>query len=292
MASGNWEFDDDRGDHVVVPNRPTRVLAYAQAAQTLARLGVPVVGYFGSQHHADASARPALVGLDVPSVGSGDTVDHDLITTLQPDLVVGVTYAGEVYGVSETVAAKLADIAPVLLIRIAGDPALETVIGRFHELAQALTSDAPDDDADLTSAIARLTAAVNEQPAVRVTALSGGTPTDAYVANPAYWPSLRLLADAGLPVTPTTAKGGWEVVQWTDLPTSHPADILLYDQRPNSLGAEQLATIPAWSEHPAVRAGRVLPWNPEPPLTFETAAAFVNALTTALTTDGGKLGRA
>ncbi|HET6297663.1 MAG TPA: ABC transporter substrate-binding protein [Kribbella sp.] len=278
MASGNWSFDDDLGHHVEVANRPTRVLAYAQAAQTLARLGVPVVGYFGSQHHADAGAQPAMAGLDVPSVGSGDAVDHDLIATLQPDLLVGVSYAGEVYGVSETVAAKLADIAPILLIRIAGDPALETVIGRFHELAEALgtTPDAPDDETELTSAIARL----NEQPAVQVTALSGGTPTDAYVANPAYWPSLRLLAEAGVPFTPTTAKGGWEVVKWTDLPTSHPADILLYDQRPNSLGDEQLATIPAWSEHPAVRAGNVLPWNPEPPLTFEAAAAFINTLTT------------
>jgi iron complex transport system substrate-binding protein len=115
-------------------------------------------------------------------------------------------------------------------------------------------------------------------------ALSGGTPTDAYVANPAYWPSLRLLAEAGVPFTPTTAKGGWEVAQWADLATRHPADILLYDQRPNSLGEEQLATIPAWSELPAVRADRVLPWNPEPALTFETAAAFIDTITAALTT--------
>ncbi len=282
MASGNWSFDDDRGDHVVVADRPTRVLAYAQAAQTLARLGVPVVGYFGSQHHADSGAQPALAGLDVPCVGSGDSVDHDLIATLQPDLLVGVTYAGEVYGVSEAVAAKLSDLAPAVLIRIAGEPSLETIIGRFHQLAESLTdtSAAPDDEADLTSAIAKLTAAVNDQPAVRVTALSGGTPTDAYVANPAYWPSLRFLAEAGVPFTPTPAKGGWEVVKWTDLATSHPADILLYDQRPNSLSAEQLATIPAWSEHPA---RHVLPWNPEPPLTFETAAAFVDTLTATIT---------
>ncbi|NEA30654.1 ABC transporter substrate-binding protein [Streptomyces sp. SID13031] len=285
MAAGNWSFEDDLGHHVEVANRPARVLAYAQAAQTLVRLGVPVVGYFGSQHHADAGAQPALAGLDVPSVGSGDAVDHDLIRTLQPDLLVGVSYAGEVYGLSETVAAELAGIAPVLLIRIAGEPALEAIIGRFHQLAGALTdaSAVPDDETALTSALARLTAAVNEQPAVRVTALSGGTPTDAYVANPAYWPGLRLLAEAGLPFTPTTAKGGWEVVKWTNLTSSHPADILLYDQRPNSLGDDQLATIPAWAEIPAVRAGQVLPWNPEPPLTFETTAASVDTLTTAIT---------
>jgi hypothetical protein len=48
-------------------------------------------------------------------------------------------------------------------------------------------------------------------------------------------------------------------VHWTDLATTHPADILLYDQRPNSLNADQLATIPAWSELPAVIAGQVLP---------------------------------
>lgn len=280
MAFGAWSFEDDRGESVELGNRPTRVLAYAQAAQTLGQLGVAVVGYFGSQHHADSAAQPAVAGLDVPCVGSGDAVDLELIATLQPELVVGVSYAGEMYGVSENVAAKLADIAPIVVVRIAGEPALETVIGRFHELARGLTdSDLPDVEADLTEAIARLTGAVNGRTAVRVTALSGGTATDAYVANPAYWPSLRLLAEAGVQFTPTTATGGWEVVKWDDLATSHPADILLYDQRPNSLGEDALTAIPAWSEHPAVSAGKVLPWNPEPPLTYGTAAAFVNTLT-------------
>jgi iron complex transport system substrate-binding protein len=278
----SWTFDDDRGNHLEVPDRPARILAYAQAAQTLANLGVPVVGYFGSQHHADSEAQPAVSDLDVPSVGSGDTVDHDLIATLQPDLIVGVSYAGEVYGVSETVAAKLADVAPILLIRIAGEPDLETIIGRFHELAQALTDDARDDEVSLRTTLARLTEAVRQQPGVRVLALSGGTPTDAYVANPAYWPSLRLLADAGVSFAPTTATGGWEVVKWTDLGTSHAADILLYDQRPNSLGDEQLAAIPEWAELSAVQAGQVLPWNPEPPLTFAAAAASADALITAI----------
>ncbi|GAA0963471.1 hypothetical protein GCM10009554_82900 [Kribbella koreensis] len=285
MASDSWLFEDDRGDQVEVAARPTHVLAYAQAAQTLAALGVPVVGYFGSQHHADAGAQPAL-GLDVPSIGSGDAVDDELIATLQPDLVVGVSYAGEVYGLSEGAAAKLGELAPILLIRIAGDPGLETIIGRFHQLAEALTgSDAADDEAVLTEALGRLSAAVGERPDIRVTALSGGTPADAYVANPAYWPGLRLLADAGLPFTPTPAQGGWEVVKWTELASGHPADILLYDQRPNSLGADQLAEIPAWSEQSAVRSGHVLPWNPEPPLTFAATAASVDALTAAIKAD-------
>jgi iron complex transport system substrate-binding protein len=284
MGSGSWSFEDDRGNQVVAAERPARVLAYAQAAQTLVGLGVPVVGYFGSQHHADSGAQPAAAGLDVPCVGAGDAVDDELIATLQPDLLVGVSYAGEVYGLSEGVAAKLGELAPILLIRIAGEPGLETIVGRFHQLAEALTgSDVADDEAVLTEALGRLSAAVSGRPDIRVTALSGGTPTDAYVANPAYWPSLRLLADAGLPFTPTPAKGGWEVVKWTDLATSHPADILLYDQRPNSLGADQLADIPAWPEVPAVRGGQVLPWNPEPPLTFEATAASIDALTAAIT---------
>jgi hypothetical protein len=52
----------------------------------------------------------------------------------------------------------------------------------------------------------------------------------------------------------------------------------LYDKRPNSLGADRLASIPGWSEMPGVRAGNVLPWNPEPPLTDTAAACFVNGL--------------
>ena len=101
----------------------------------------------------------------------------------------------------------------------------------------------------------------------------------------AYWPSLRLLADAGVTFAPTSATGGWEVVKWTDLGSSHPADIYLYDQRPNSLAQNQLAEIPEWAELPAVAAGHVIAWNPEPPLTFEAAAAAADALTAAITED-------
>ena len=131
---------------------------------------------------------------------------------------------------------------------------------------------------DLNSAIAALGNKLTQDPPVQVVALSGGTETDAYVANPAYWPSLRLLADAGVHFTPTTTVGGWDVVKWTELATKHPADIVLYDQRPNSLGADRLAGIPGWSEVPGVRTGKVLPWNPEPPQTFTAAAAFVTTL--------------
>ncbi|GAA3104422.1 iron complex transport system substrate-binding protein [Kribbella aluminosa] len=266
MAVDGWSFDDDRQQHVTAAARPTRILAYAQAAQTLAALGVPVVGYFGSQHHADTGSAP-VAGVDAPYVGSGDTVDTDLIAELRPDLIVSVTYGGEVYGVSADV---IADVAPVVLIGIAGDRTLPSVIDRFHELATALGADVADPADALAAALEKLP--TDKQ----VVALSGGTPTDAYVANPAYWPSLRLLRDAGVPFTSTTTAGGWEVVKWTDLPRDHAADFLLYDQRPNSLSAEKLAEIPAWSEV----TGQVLPWNPEPPLTYEAAAASVTALAT------------
>ncbi|TCC01569.1 ABC transporter substrate-binding protein [Kribbella soli] len=279
MESSGWSFDDDRQQHLALAGRPARVLAYAQAAQTLEQLGVPVVGYFGSQHHAESGAVPAAAGLDGPCVGSGDGIDIDLVKSLRPDLVVGVTYAGEVYGVAPPVADELEGLAPSLLIGIAGDRTLQSVIGRFHELAQALTSDSiPDSEADLTSAVAALRTKLTQDPPVQVVALSGGTETDAYVANPAYWPSLHLLADAGVHFTPTTTAGGWEVVKWTELATKHPAGIVLYDQGPNSLGADRLADIPGWSEVPGVRTGKVLPWNPEPPLTFTAAAAFVTTL--------------
>ncbi|MEV6285762.1 ABC transporter substrate-binding protein [Kribbella sp. NPDC051770] len=270
MTSGEWSFEDDLGQRVELAAVPRRVLAYGQAAETLVALGAPVVGFFGSQHQADSGAAGAVGGL--PLVGAGDAVDLEQVKALEPDLVVSVSYAGEVYGVSEAVAAQLREVAPVVLIRIAGDVSLAGVIGRFHALAGALGGSVDDDEAALTAALEKL------QGAPQLLALSGGTPTDAYVANPAYWPSLRLLADAGVPFAPTSAKGGWEVVQWTDLGATHPADVLLYDQRGNSLGAEQLAGIPSWGELPAVQGDRVQPWNPEPAFTFAAAAAFVDGI--------------
>ncbi|MEU4195136.1 ABC transporter substrate-binding protein [Kribbella sp. NPDC026611] len=274
MGEG-WAFTDDRAAEVRSTRRPGRVVAYAQAARTLVELGVPVVGYFGSQHNADSGN--AASELDAPLVGAGDSVDLDLVKSLRPDLVVTVTYGGEVYGVSAAVASDLESIAPVLAIGIAGDRTLASVINRFHELAEALGGDADDPETPLTTATEALADAVRRNPR-QVTALSGGTATDAYVANPKYWPSLHLLADAGVTFTPTTTSGGWEVVKWPDLPTAHPADLALYDQRPNSMGPDQLATIPSWPEVPAVRTGNVVPWNPEPTLTFRAAATFVNTV--------------
>jgi iron complex transport system substrate-binding protein len=205
------------------------------------------------------------------TAGGWEVVKWDALATKHPaDLVVSVTYGGEVYGLSEAVAARIAEAAPILAIGIAGDRTLASVIERFHELAAALGADVQDPATDLTAA--------PTDPSVRVVALSGGTDTDAYVANPAYWPSLRMLADAGVQFTPTSTAGGWEVVKWDDLATKHSADLVLYDQRPNSLGADRLATIPGWSEVPAVRAGNVRAWNPEPPLTYAAAESFVSDL--------------
>ncbi|MEU0090541.1 DUF6790 family protein [Kribbella sp. NPDC006257] len=50
----------------------------------------------------------------------------------------------------------------------------------------------------------------------------------------------------------------------------------------DAVDPELIAAIPEWAELPAVRAGQVLPWNPEPPLTFQAAAASADALTKAI----------
>jgi hypothetical protein len=51
----------------------------------------------------------------------------------------------------------------------------------------------------------------------------------------------------------------------------------------DSLAADCLAAIPAWSQVPAVASGKVVPWDPEPPLTYEATAAFVRRIAELIT---------
>jgi iron-desferrioxamine transport system substrate-binding protein len=280
MDPSRWSFEDDYATTVELDRRPTRILAYAQAASTLVGLGVPVAGYFGSQHHAESGAGGPAALDGVPSVGAGADVDDDRVAALRPELIVGVSYGGETYGVSAEVAARLAETAPVLLMQVAGGRPLTDVIGRFEALAGALAAGTGGPDGELAAATERLGRAAAGSTA-RVLALSGGTDAEAYVANPTFWSDLLHLSAAGVRLG-GTGGGAWTVVGWDSLAADHPADLLLYDRRANSLGPDRLAAIPAWADLPAVRAGRVLPWDPEPVLTTAAAAAFVDTVADAL----------
>jgi hypothetical protein len=46
---------------------------------------------------------------------------------------------------------------------------------------------------------------------------------------------------------------------------------------------EALAEIPIWSQLPAVTTKNVIPWDPEPLLTYTTVTTFARTLTTYLT---------
>ncbi|GIL25401.1 ABC transporter substrate-binding protein [Actinocatenispora comari] len=287
MAATTWTWTDDLGHRIELDQPPTRIVGYAQAAATLASHGVPVAGWFGSQHAAESGSGASGPGQLAASrfLGAGSEFDLDAVHALAPDLIVSVSYGGELYGVPAPVADRLAELAPAVRIRVGAGRSLTGLIARFAELAGTIVGDAGTGGAGsggtaLTdAATARLAGAGHG----RVLALSGGTPDEAYLANPDFWADLGHLAAAGVTMCPPVPSpgGGWAVVGWDAL-ARYNADILLYDRRANSLPAEERNRIAAWAALPAVAAGRVLPWEPEPVYTDTAAAQFVDTVRLAL----------
>ena len=58
----------------------------------------------------------------------------------------------------------------------------------------------------------------------------------------------------------------------------YPADMIFLDDRPSSLQLDTLGTNPAWSNLPAVKAGKIGTWNPEPVLSYAGIARTYNDL--------------
>jgi iron-desferrioxamine transport system substrate-binding protein len=91
-ADPSWNFRDARGEHVRLPRRPERIVAYVGVAAVLWDYGVRPVGIFGPQRRDDGSPDATVGNIDLATVGStGDdyeSVDYEALAVLRPDLIV------------------------------------------------------------------------------------------------------------------------------------------------------------------------------------------------------------
>ncbi|WP_438485104.1 ABC transporter substrate-binding protein [Streptomyces sp. S186] len=281
-----WEFSDDRGRLVVAGARPERIVAYIQAGATLWDHGIRPVGVFGSQHDGVA-ADPAKAG-DLPPaeigyLGSGTALHPDTLLKARPDLVVAVTYDGEqVYGLEARTAREVEEQVPVATVAVGPGRSLAEVRERFAALAGSLGHGEPltmARELDAAEDALRQAAAGPARP--RVVALSPSGPDKVHLARPGTWPDLRALAEHGVELPEPVAGAGsnWSTVGWAEAAALAP-DVVLIDVRANAARVEALRTDENWR---AIEARvRLLPWNPEAPVSRRAHTRFFTAVADAV----------
>lgn len=286
-----WSFTDARGVTVQLPRRPERVVAYAGVAAVLWDYGVRPVGIFGPQRRTDGSPDSTVGDVDlasVRSVGEGyDTLDHEALAVLAPDLVVtGLIGDAAMWVIAADAVDRVTRIAPLVALQSYGAQAEQLVTG-YESFAQLLGADtgAPEvrsarERLDLAGTAAR--SAIAAKPGLRVL-VTYAAPEGLSIARPSQFPDLLSFRALGLDlVEPEGGELYYETLSWEQA-GRYPADLILHDTRAFSLQPGQLATYPTWAALPAVRAGQIGRWSAEARLSAQGFAAVLEDLATTVT---------
>ncbi|MEW1722106.1 ABC transporter substrate-binding protein [Streptomyces sp. NPDC093109] len=282
----SWEFTDDRGHLTVADHHPVRVVAYIQAGATLWDHGLRPLGIFGSHHDGD-TPDPAKAGelplAELRHFGAGSALDLDALHAAEPDLIVAVSYGGgQVYGIDPEAAKHLEERIPVVVIEVGKDRSLDGVRDRFSALARSLRTPVRPAEAELERAEDRLRAVVAARPGgPGVLALSAAGPESAYLARPGTWPDLRALTELGVALIEPAEDGGanWRTAPWSEAAALAPG-IVLADVRANAAPRDALLANADWRA--LEESARIVPWNPEAPVSHRAHARFLDAVSDAL----------
>jgi iron complex transport system substrate-binding protein len=285
-----WSYTDARGVRVELPSRPERIVAYVGVAAVLWDYGVRPVGIFGPQRRDDGSPDSTVGDIDLAAVGSAgetyESVDHEALAALRPDLVVtGMSGEEVMWVIADDAVERVTRIAPLVALEGYGVPA-EEIMGGYERFAALLGADTAA--AEQVSARARLdqaTAAVRDavaaKPTLRVL-VTYAEPAGLSIARPSEFPDLLSFRALGLDlVEPDAGDQYYETLSWEQA-DRYPADLILHDTRAFSLQPEQLAAYPTWTTLPAVRAGQVGRWSAEVRLSAQGYAAALEDLAAAV----------
>lgn len=291
--SGEWSFEDDRGETVTLPEAPTTIAADAATAGGLWEYGIDVNGgVFGDIVLPDGTPSPGI-GLadpdDFESVGDANQINLEELAAKQPQVIVGAMWDDEqFYGIDPDQLDEVEEIAPLIGIRVDDRPVTEP-LARVAELAESLGAD-PDgkiakakDTFDTASKA--FTAANEAQPDLLVAAVSGSA-TEMYVAYPPKWPDLSYYQELGMnlvePKDHPTAGGFWETLSWEEA-GKYPVDLVMADGRGGSLESIK-KQIPAVAlSMPALEADQIVIWPAVHAYGYGYFATILDDLTKAVT---------
>ncbi|MGH3751625.1 MAG: ABC transporter substrate-binding protein [Pseudonocardiaceae bacterium] len=283
----DWSFTDDRGVAVTLPKPPERIVAYIGTAAVLWDFGVRPIGVFGPQRQDDGKPEPAAGRVDLEAVKSAgedfEGVNLELLTALKPDLVVTALVAKDTFQViPEEQLGEIGRIAKLVAVQAYGKPATEIITG--HErLAAALGAD-PQSAAvqqartELTTASEALRTAIRDKPGI-LAIFTNAVTEGLFVAKAGDFPDLLEYQRLGLDIVKAGGEDGYfELLSWENA-NKYKADLILHDERSNSLQPDELAAdYPTWGKLPAVKAGQVRRWNAEPVFSYQGFRAAVTQL--------------
>lgn len=288
-ASGPWEFKDDRGKTIKLPERPKRIVAQVHSAASLWDFGIKPVGIFGPQKTPDGKPDPQVGNVDLNSVTSVGSefgeFNLEKFASLKPDLVVTIMYGPALWYVPDDALKKIEKVAPVVGIRLDGKSAEES-IKRFEELAASLGADLESDTikqakADFAKASEELKAAADKKKGLDVE-VAIGQQEGFWVGDPKWHGDLKYLSELGLNiVAPKKADPmfGFEQLSWEQA-DRYPADLILEDARTVGMTPKELAAkYPTWKQLPAVKAKQVAPWRAETPSSYSLYTELLTELT-------------
>ncbi|MFB4308015.1 ABC transporter substrate-binding protein [Actinomadura sp. GTD37] len=293
-AGGAWTFTDDRGTKIGLQRRPRRIVGYSATAAALHDFGIDeqIVGVFGPTKLKDGGPDPQAGNLPVGRleiIGNAfGEFNIEKYAALRPDLLVDNMFLpGELFYVPAESKDKIYALAPSVAIS-AGAVALPKPIERTAALAAALGADLKS--AKVTAAKARfekaaeaVRAAAKAKPGLKVLAASA-SPDLFYASSPDMNTDLIYYKELGveLIVPDNLDKNGYfENLSWENA-DKYKADVIMLDSRTQALQPKDLGSKPSWKDLPAVKAGQVVPWQPEPRFSYEGCAPLLEAVATAL----------
>ncbi|MFE9100144.1 ABC transporter substrate-binding protein [Actinomadura geliboluensis] len=291
---GAWTFTDDRGTKVDLKNRPQRVVGYVATAAALYDFGIDkqLVGVFGPTKLKDGKPDPQAGNLPVDRleiIGNAyGEFNIEKYAALRPELLVDNMFIpGDLFYVPEESKDKIYALAPSVAVA-AGSVPLPKPIERTAALAAALGADLKA--AKVTAAKARfekaaeaVRAAAKAKPGLKVLAASA-SPDLFYASSPNKNTDLIYYKELGVDLILPDKLGAddyFENLSWENA-DKYKADLILLDSRTQALQPKDLGSKPSWQELPAVKAGQVIPWQPEPRFSYEGCAPLLEAVAAAL----------
>lgn len=273
-----WSYTDARGKRVSVDHRPKRIVAYSGLIGALHDYDLHFVGVYGPHAPVHGKPNPQSGDADfskLKSVGEqyGDFSIEKLFA-LHPDLILETSFVPkQPFYLPKQALPKVEKVVPVALVDQSPRVRTEDLLRKMEQLARSLGGN-PDAQAakegrkrfrDASSAIEKRARAKN----LRVIMVSG-SPDQVYVTHPEGQANAKYLQDLGVKFTdPPHRKKNEEFVglSWEEI-ERYPADVVLYDSRPQAMSRQQLMGHPTFKALPAIQAGQLEPWNPEIPPSY------------------------
>ncbi|MGP4025378.1 ABC transporter substrate-binding protein [Actinomadura sp. 3N407] len=291
---GAWSFTDDRGEKAELKARPERVVGYVATAAALYDFGVDeqIAGVFGPTKLKDGRPDPQAGNLPVDRleiIGNAfGEFNIEKYAALRPDLLVSNMFLeNELFYVPPESKDKIFALAPSSAIA-AGAVPLPEPIRRTADLAAALGADLKADrvtaaQARFEKAAEAVRAAAEANAGLKVLAASA-SPDLFYASSPDKNTDLIYLKQLGVDlIVPEKLdqNGYFENLSWENA-GRYKADVIMLDSRTQALRPGDLGSKPTWKDLPAVKAGQVVPWQPEPRFSYEGCAPLLEAFAASL----------